>query len=87
MERKKKDRRQQDVQAKSRRIQSSYTQPPLKEKEQNTIGTKELGTKLKTIKEEYIQEEAAKSSIVELRGPKPSWIKKQPEVDTKQEES
>lgn len=30
-----------------------------------------------------MQEEANKSSVVEQRGPKPSWIKRQPNLDTK----
>jgi len=46
------------------------------------VVTTELGTKLKTIKEEYMQEEAARSSVVEQRGPKPNWIKRQPEFDS-----
>lgn len=39
---------------KPRRVSSSYSQNTLKEKEQNTIASQELGTKLKTIKEEYM---------------------------------
>jgi hypothetical protein len=48
-----------------KRVSSSYASTTLREKEQNTLLSQELGTKLNTIKEEYMQEEANKSSVVE----------------------
>jgi hypothetical protein len=48
----------------------------LKEKEQNLTTSQELGTQLKTIKEEGINEECGKTHVIEERGPRPNWIKK-----------
>lgn len=55
----------------------------LKEKEQNTHLSQELGTQLKTIKEEYMQEDLGVSTIFEQRGPRPNWITKQPVLDSR----
>ena len=49
----------------------------LQQKDENTINSLELGTQLKTIKEE-----GPETNQVEARGPKPSWLKKVCEVDS-----